>query len=87
MCAFLAELNKLVPHATDIGDTCLEATTREKVCIEAGLEFKEREGHLLITVVWLEILWKRVWRTVSGLPEGIRIRTIQGQTRNFHEKE
>ena len=48
MCAFLAELNGLVPHATDIGDARLEATTREKVCIKAGPEFKERERHLLI---------------------------------------
>ena len=48
MCIFLAELNGLVPHATDIGNAYLEAVTREKVYIKAGPEFKEREGHLLI---------------------------------------
>ena len=36
MCVFLAELNGLVPHATDVGNAHLEATTREKVCIKAG---------------------------------------------------
>ena len=48
MCTFLAKLNGLVPHATDIGNAHLEATTRERVCVKAGPEFKEREGHLLI---------------------------------------
>jgi hypothetical protein len=47
-CIFLAELNGLVPYATDIGNAYLEAKTREKVCIRAGPEFKEREGNLLI---------------------------------------
>ena len=49
MCIFLAELNGLAPCATDIGNACLEAKTREKVCIKAGPEFKEREGNLLMT--------------------------------------
>ena len=48
MCIFLAELNGLIPHATDIGNAHLEATTREKVCIKAVPEFKEREGNLLL---------------------------------------
>ena len=46
MCVFLAELNRLVPHATDIGDAHLEAKTREKVCVRAGPEFKERRASL-----------------------------------------
>ena len=39
MCVFLAELNDMVAHATDIGNAYLEATTTEKVCIKAGPEF------------------------------------------------
>ena len=38
----------MVPWATDIGNAYLEAKTTEKVCIRAGLEFGELEGHLLI---------------------------------------
>ena len=34
--------------ATDIGNAYLEAKTQEKVCIKAGPEFGELEGHLLI---------------------------------------
>lgn len=48
MCIFIAELNGLEAYATDIGNAYLEATTREKVCIKAGPEFGEKEGHLLI---------------------------------------
>ena len=48
MCTLLAKLNGLIPHATDIGNACLEAVAREKVCVKAGPEFKEREGHLPI---------------------------------------
>ena len=47
-CIFLGELNGLVPWATDIGNAYLEAKTTEKVCIRAGPEFGELEGHLLI---------------------------------------
>jgi len=36
MCIFLAKLNGMEAHATDIGNVCLEATTDEKVCIRAG---------------------------------------------------
>ena len=45
---FLAELNKLEAWATDIGNAYLEAETAEKVYIEAGPEFGDRYGHLLI---------------------------------------
>ena len=38
----------MVPWATDIGNAYLEAETSEKVCIRAGPEFGELEGHLLI---------------------------------------
>ena len=36
------------PWATDIGNAYLEALTSEKVCIRAGPEFGDLEGHLLI---------------------------------------
>ena len=48
MCVFLAELNDMEAYATDIGNAYLEAVTNEKVCIKAGSEFGEQEGHLLI---------------------------------------
>jgi Reverse transcriptase (RNA-dependent DNA polymerase) len=45
---FLAELNGLQLWDTDIGNAYLEAYTTEKVCIIAGPEFGEREGHILV---------------------------------------
>eukprot|EP00531_Pseudo-nitzschia_arenysensis_P008891 CAMPEP_0116125882 /NCGR_PEP_ID=MMETSP0329-20121206/6042_1 /TAXON_ID=697910 /ORGANISM="Pseudo-nitzschia arenysensis, Strain B593" /LENGTH=1908 /DNA_ID=CAMNT_0003619941 /DNA_START=154 /DNA_END=5877 /DNA_ORIENTATION=+ len=48
ICIFLAELNGLEAYATDVGNAYLEALTQEKVCIIAGPEFKDLEGHLLI---------------------------------------
>ena len=45
---FLAELNGLEVWATDIGNAYLEALTSEKVCIIAGPEFGNLEGHVLI---------------------------------------
>ena len=48
MCIFLAELNGMEAYATDIGNAYLEATTQEKVCINAGSEFGALRGHLLI---------------------------------------
>ena len=50
MLFFLAELNGLETYATDIGNAYLEAKTAEKVCIIAGPEFGDREGHTLIIV-------------------------------------
>ena len=46
--AFLGELNGLKAWSTDIGNAYLETHTREKVCIIAGAEFGDREGHVLI---------------------------------------
>ena len=48
LCLFLGELNGMEAYATDIGNAYLEAKTRKKVCIRAGPEFEELEGHLLI---------------------------------------
>ena len=36
------------PWATNIGNAYLETLTSEKVCIRAGPEFGDLEGHLLI---------------------------------------
>ena len=47
MCVFIGELDDIVPWATDIGNAYLEAETSEIVCIRAGPEFGELEGHLL----------------------------------------
>ena len=44
----LAELNGLDTCATDIGNTYLEAHTKEKVCFIEGSEFGDIQGHLLI---------------------------------------
>ena len=44
---FLAELNGLDSWDTDIGNACLEAFTKEKVCTVAGPEFGPLEGHKL----------------------------------------
>jgi hypothetical protein len=48
MMIFLAELNQLDLWATDIGNVYLEVYTLEKVCIKAGKEFGELEGHTLL---------------------------------------
>ena len=48
ICLFLGELNGMEAYATDIGNAYLEAKTLEKVCIRAGPEFGELEGHLLV---------------------------------------
>lgn len=47
---FLGELNDLKVWATDIGNAYLESETKEKVCIVAGPEFGEVEGHTLVIV-------------------------------------
>jgi hypothetical protein len=49
MVVFLAELNGLELWGADIGNAYLEAKTKEKVFIVAGIEFgEELEGHTLI---------------------------------------
>ena len=49
-CIFLAELNGMIPYAMDISSAYLEAYTTERVCIRAGPEFGDLEGHLLIVI-------------------------------------
>jgi hypothetical protein len=48
MMIFLTELNQLELWVTDIGNAYLEAYTLEKVCIKAGKEFGNLEGHTLV---------------------------------------
>ena len=48
MLLFLAELNDMETWSADITSAYLEAITAEKVCITAGPEFGELEGHTLI---------------------------------------
>ena len=47
MILFIAKLNGLKTWTTDTASAYLEANTEELVCIEAGPEVKELEGHLL----------------------------------------
>ena len=47
-CLFIGELDGIEPGTTDIDNAYLEALTSEKVCIRAGPEFGDLEGHLLI---------------------------------------
>ena len=54
---FLSELNGLQAWGTDIGNACLEAFTKEKVCIIARLEFGDLEGCILIILKALHGLW------------------------------
>ena len=59
MIVFLPQLNDLEIWGADVGNAYLEAYTDEKLCIIAGPEFKELQGHLLIMI-------KALYRTCSG---------------------
>ena len=59
MVVFLSQLNKLEIWGADVGNAYHEAYTDEKLCIMAGPEFKELQGHLLIMV-------KALYGTRSG---------------------
>ena len=59
MVVFLSQLNNLEIWGADVGNAYLEAYTDEKLCIIAGPEFKELQGHLLIMV-------KALYGTCSG---------------------
>ena len=59
MVVFLSQLNNLENWGADVGNAYLEAYTDEKLCIIAGPEFKELQGHLLIMV-------KALYGTRSG---------------------
>ena len=50
MVVFLSQLNDLEIWGADVGNAYLEAYTDEKLCIIAGPEFKELQGHLLIVI-------------------------------------
>ena len=55
----ITQLNDLEIWGADVGNAYLEAYTDEKLCIIAGPEFKELQGHLLIMI-------KALYRTHSG---------------------
>ena len=59
MVVFLSQLNDLEIWGADVGNAYLEAYTDEKLCIIAGPEFKELQGHLLIMI-------KALYGTHSG---------------------
>ena len=59
MVVFLFQLNVLEIWGADVGNAYLEAYSDEKLCIIAGPEFKELQGHLLIMI-------KALYRTHSG---------------------
>ena len=59
MVVFLSQLNNLEIWGADVGNAYLEAYTDETLCIMAGPEFKELQGHLLIMV-------KALYGTRSG---------------------
>ena len=59
MVVFLSQLNNLEIWGADVGNAYLEAYTDEKLCIMAGPEFKELQGHLLFMV-------KALYGTRSG---------------------
>ena len=59
MVVFLSQLNNLEIWGADVGNAYLEAYTDEKLCIMAGPEFKDLQGHLLIMV-------KALYGTRSG---------------------
>ena len=59
MVVFLSQLNNLEIWGADVGNAYLEAYTDEKLCIMAGPEFKELQGHLLIMVQ--THLWDSFW--------------------------
>ena len=45
---FLAKLNNTKVWGADIGNAYLQANTKEKLYIVAGLEFEELQGHILV---------------------------------------
>ena len=59
MVVFLSQLNDLEIWGADVGNSYLEAYTDRKLCIIAGPEFKELQGHLLIMI-------KALYGTHSG---------------------
>ena len=56
---FLAELNDLQLWGADIGNTYLQALTKEKLYIVAGPEFEELQGDVLV-------MYKALYGTRSG---------------------
>jgi len=70
--AFLGELNGLKVWSTDIGNTCLEMHTKEKVHIVAGPQCGDQEGHVLITSKALYSLHSSSLRWSEQLANALR---------------
>ena len=50
MVVVLSQLNDLEVWGSDVGNAYLEAHTDEKLCIIAGPEFKELQGHGVVGI-------------------------------------
>ena len=59
LAIFLAELNNLQLCGADVGDAYLQSLTTENLCIVAGPEFEELQGHVLV-------MYKALHGTRSG---------------------
>jgi hypothetical protein len=46
----LAELNGIKVEAADVGNACLEACTKEKLCVVAGPKFGDQQGNVMVIV-------------------------------------
>ena len=59
LAMFFAELNNLQLWRANVGNAYLQGLTREKLCIVAGPEFEEVQGHVLI-------MYKALYGTTSA---------------------
>jgi hypothetical protein len=50
VCMLLAELNGIKVEAADVGNACLEACTKEKLCVVAGPKFGDQQGNVMVIV-------------------------------------
>ena len=75
MVVFLSQLNDLEIWGADVGNAYLEAYTNEKLCIIAGPEFKELQGHLLIMIKALlqKILKHSAMSSRKGIISGSKV--------------
>ena len=69
---FLAELNCLEFWGADIGNSHLQAFTKEKVCAVAEPEFGHVQGHILIANKYLYVLRNSGLRLHERLDDCLR---------------
>ena len=82
MVVFLSQLNDLEIWGADVGNAYLEAYTDEKLCIIAGPEFKELQGHLLIMIKGVGPLEYHLGCTYKKDPDG----TLAADPRRYVNK-